>query len=620
MIYVRVLSFNSVELTRNGAGINTGVKITKSHADVLLSAGDILKLTPDIFLHFGYYRRRSEGDELDDIQRAEAKCFADEFHLAGRRLGVGGQASVFVAVKQSNKQQFACKAVPLPLTQYGADSELDSDMRMTAEQKQAKLAARKAKLARQREDLAREYNILKALNHPNIIALEKVICATYDVFIFQELITGGDLLSYMDQKGLLDEPQAAVIVFQIVKAVEYLHANGVVHRDIKPENILMTSWNDGGRVVLTDFGQARTINDSTTARNGSSIFRMQTIVGTYGYTAPEIFKQMKRTLPSKGYSKAIDMWSVGCVAATLLTSELVCPQDDADVEYATSSEPIHEKWNVNDLDERPLWAGISRKAKDFVKRCLAPEESMRMTASEALSSGWLTNKHYQKELQAVYDLSIADWKPRKQTGDLIMFLDTTAEVARSSLTGEVLSGEVTSKHFQKASAPVAMPPPAPRKAHPSVAATHQPPALPAMSRAAKASSQAAQSSPPQAYDPFSFASPVKATNFQSSFTPYINQGTAPLSIYNYLPPQTQSQYQTAPPLSLHGHGHPSSCFGATQVRTTQDKIPSSISTDDTPTQSQTALWRPGEHTQHGQYERLTSAGVGRAHKRARLSN
>jgi len=96
----------------------------------------------------------------------------------------------------------------------------------------------------------------------------------------QELITGGDLLSYMEKKGTrLEDPHAAVITLQILKAVEYLHDRDVVHRDIKPDNILMSSWEDDARIVLTDFGHAK--------RTGSRLpQRMYSIVGTIGYTAP----------------------------------------------------------------------------------------------------------------------------------------------------------------------------------------------------------------------------------------------------------------------------------------------------------------------------------------------
>ena len=288
MIYVRVLSSNQVRLNRTENSGNDGDHaLSKSDPDFLLNHGDTLHLTPQHSLEFeaeGYCAARSNG--FDPIQAAEIKHFSNQFHISDRRLGVGGNASVFVAVRQIAKRQVACKVVPLPCTQSAAVERIKHDLRLTPVQREAELKAVKMKLLRKREQLTREYSVLKDLSHPNIITLEKVVCATYNIYIFQELITGGDLLSYIDQKGALSEPQAAVITRQILKAIEYLHDSGVVHRDIKPENILMTSWRDGARIVLTDFGQARMIDDAKAVANSSAVFRMQSIVGTYGYTAP----------------------------------------------------------------------------------------------------------------------------------------------------------------------------------------------------------------------------------------------------------------------------------------------------------------------------------------------
>ena len=92
-------------------------------------------------------------------------------------------------------------------------------------------------------------------------------------------------MSYIDNRGAQGEPQSAIIVYQLLKAVDYLHNNGIVHRDIKPENILMTESREGARIVLTDFGQSRTIGDAKTTQS-KAVFRMQTRVGTLGWAAP----------------------------------------------------------------------------------------------------------------------------------------------------------------------------------------------------------------------------------------------------------------------------------------------------------------------------------------------
>lgn len=97
--------------------------------------------------------------------------------------------------------------------------------------------------------------------------------------MFQDLITGGDLFSYVESKnGKLLEVEAAVIVRQLLIAVSYLHDNNIVHRDLKPDNILMTSSSSGCRVVITDFGAARRIDHG--------LHRMTSLVGTEEYTAP----------------------------------------------------------------------------------------------------------------------------------------------------------------------------------------------------------------------------------------------------------------------------------------------------------------------------------------------
>ena len=291
MVYVRVLSTNPVQLTRAGSTGGTDDKhsISKRDPDILLGHDDAVQITPNISVVFTALEDyEAESNAVDYVRANELEHFEAQFEVSDRRLGVGGNASVFVAVKRRTKRQVACKVVPQPFIKTAELDRINHDPYMTKQQRNMELRNLEQGLLKKRQDLTREYTILKDLNHPNVITFEKVMCATYNIYIFQELITGGDLLSYMDQKGPLDEAQVAVIVRQVLKAVEYLHDRGVVHRDIKPENILMTSWRDGARIVLTDFGQARTIDDARAATNSPKVFRMQSLVGTHGYTAPYV--------------------------------------------------------------------------------------------------------------------------------------------------------------------------------------------------------------------------------------------------------------------------------------------------------------------------------------------
>lgn len=96
-------------------------------------------------------------------------------------------------------------------------------------------------------------------------------------YIIEDLIAGGDLRSYVDQKnGPLADADASTIVYQILKALEYLHGFRIAHRDLKPENILMSFPAVGARIILTDFGHSIKAPKS----------RMQSWVGTADYVAP----------------------------------------------------------------------------------------------------------------------------------------------------------------------------------------------------------------------------------------------------------------------------------------------------------------------------------------------
>ncbi|KAK5135963.1 hypothetical protein LTR08_004421 [Meristemomyces frigidus] len=449
LIYVRVLSRNSVVLSHSDPNIPSAASTLSSDSgDVLLNHGDVLQLTPSISIHFASVDDQQDvSSGLDVTTQAEVKHFAKQYQVTGRVLGAGGHASVFLAVKQSTRRQVACKIVPLPNAhqpKWRPSAAKDRELEL--------------RLVKKRESLAREYNVLKDLNHPNIICLEKVFCASYQIYIFQELITGGDLLSYVDKMGVLGEPQTAVIVRQILMAVEYLHSNQIVHRDIKPENVLMISWREGARVVLTDFGQARALQNSKDAAKSSAVFRMQSTVGTYGYTAPEVYQQLKRDLrEGEGYSKAVDIWSVGCITATLLTGDMMFSDEHNEIaaEGQTNTESLRKRWDLSVLDTGTLWRSVGRKAKSFVRGCLDVDEAQRLTAKQALTHEWFANKHYAAELEAAYQRAIQDWKPRSKGGNLIEFIDTIDDVpssARHSDMERLVEQGSTSHRFPAASA------------------------------------------------------------------------------------------------------------------------------------------------------------------------
>jgi cyclin-dependent kinase 8/11 len=99
------------------------------------------------------------------------------------------------------------------------------------------------------------------------------------------------------------------IMWQILNGINYIHNNWVVHRDLKPSNILiMGKGPDYGRVKIADFGMARLFQQPLRALHYDGV------VVTVWYRAPELL------LGAKHYTKAIDMWAIGCIFGELLTS------------------------------------------------------------------------------------------------------------------------------------------------------------------------------------------------------------------------------------------------------------------------------------------------------------
>jgi serine/threonine protein kinase len=193
-----------------------------------------------------------------------------------------------MAIEQTARTQLACKLVDLrrlrPSLRFGRrESILPADEVSSKDQARrlkqwADQTKRENKVEVKLKAYYSEAEILASIRHPNIIGLEKVFVTDNTIYMFQDLVTGGDLFSYLESKnGRLSEVEAAVILRQIVIALCFLHEKSIVHRDLKPDNILMTSLSTGCRVILTDFGAARRLQPRQ---------RLLSVVGTEEYAAP----------------------------------------------------------------------------------------------------------------------------------------------------------------------------------------------------------------------------------------------------------------------------------------------------------------------------------------------
>lgn len=100
--------------------------------------------------------------------------------------------------------------------------------------------------------LDNEIQILKSLDHPNVIKCFDIYKTASNCYIITELCSNGDLLNYLTRRGKLEETVAIQIMTEIIEGVKYLLNKGVLHRDLKPANIL----NNRKNWKIADFGFA----------------------------------------------------------------------------------------------------------------------------------------------------------------------------------------------------------------------------------------------------------------------------------------------------------------------------------------------------------------------------
>eukprot|EP00923_Selenidium_pygospionis_P038200 GHVN01066747.1.p1 GENE.GHVN01066747.1~~GHVN01066747.1.p1 ORF type:complete len:484 (+),score=48.92 GHVN01066747.1:2075-3526(+) len=214
------------------------------------------------------------------------------------------------------------------------------------------------------ERFSNEIDIMKWMDHPNIVRLHETFEDAHDFYLVEEYCQGGELLDRLMEEGSFTELSASKIMKQILLAVSYCHSQGVAHRDLKPENFLFLNETPDSPLKLIDFGLARRFAHSRA---------MQTKAGTPYYVAPQVLLG--------NYGPECDVWSAGVIMYILLCGypPFNAPSDRSIMEKVKSG-----MFQFPDAE----WQHVSQEAKDLICNLLKLHPKQRITAEQAVKQPW----------------------------------------------------------------------------------------------------------------------------------------------------------------------------------------------------------------------------------------
>jgi len=206
-----------------------------------------------------------------------AAALRDRYEIK-RELGRGGMGTVYLAHDLKHDRPVALKVLRRELAHAPGPERF---------QREIKLAAR--------------------LQHPHILSVHDSGEAAGQLWYTMPYVEGESLRARLEHEKQLPLVDALQIAQQVLAALGYAHAHGIIHRDIKPENILL----EGGEAMVADFGIAHAIS----AAGGTRLTEIGLILGTPAYMSPE------QAAGERGLDGRSDLYSLGCVLYEMLAGE-----------------------------------------------------------------------------------------------------------------------------------------------------------------------------------------------------------------------------------------------------------------------------------------------------------
>jgi len=247
----------------------------------------------------------------------------------------------------------------------------------------------------------RELKLLRYFKHENIMNLERVMRPRSrnfnNVYLVSELLET-DLACVIRSPQELTDEHCQFFIYQVLRGLKYIHSANVIHRDLKPRNLLVNSNCD---LKICDFGLARVDDPHNKDR-----CHMSDYVATRWYRAPEVILSRER------YTKAVDMWSVGCILAELMGRKPLFPGRDSfhqiTLIISILGTPPPSNFRKKNSKERDFVANLPKKQKipftqlfpsanplacDLLEKLLAFEPENRIKIEDALRHPYLEELH-----------------------------------------------------------------------------------------------------------------------------------------------------------------------------------------------------------------------------------